>query len=454
MRSRRGRARLPTIGELCLLGLALGLPFVVAPSCDVGGVVGGECRPEFVCDGVCVDLLRDDEHCGECGESCGRGLVCSDGECVDPDDVGAGGAGSGGSAGNSGDAGSAGDASPGGAAGDSNGAGGGGSGAGPGSGGAGDGGDSSSGGAGGSDPTEVCLPPFDEPWKCGDCDTECGGNTPLCAPEDDTFVCVQACAEPLRQCADQCVDTDSHPLHCGGCDRACASGICEDGDCVGTSPGHVVVMCMSYEQVYPESAQVTLLGNAVFHRPENPVRILAYGQYAKSNVRTQVNQAIAWAAEGRRFEIVAAGTSSAVTAMLDIADYDVFLVYDQPNAPAGVLGAAGSDWASELDGFARAGGVVIVMSGGTGRAEMDELVSAAGLLPVSDETDATFQVAYNHAPGDIIGANVVSPLVTLYESCSMTTTATPSASTIFVVTDTDPADGTGRPIVVHRIVAP
>lgn len=33
------------------------------------------------CDGQCVDTESDDDHCGECGESCGDSEVCADGTC-------------------------------------------------------------------------------------------------------------------------------------------------------------------------------------------------------------------------------------------------------------------------------------------------------------------------------------------------------------------------------------
>jgi hypothetical protein len=35
---------------------------------------------QTACDGVCVDLSSDDEHCGGCGISCGSG-TCTDGAC-------------------------------------------------------------------------------------------------------------------------------------------------------------------------------------------------------------------------------------------------------------------------------------------------------------------------------------------------------------------------------------
>lgn len=42
-----------------------------------------------LCDGACVDVSADDDHCGECGRSCGSGKVCANekcrAECPQPD---------------------------------------------------------------------------------------------------------------------------------------------------------------------------------------------------------------------------------------------------------------------------------------------------------------------------------------------------------------------------------
>lgn len=41
-----------------------------------------ECRPDFEsCDGQCVDISNDPDHCGGCFDACGPSSVCSQGEC-------------------------------------------------------------------------------------------------------------------------------------------------------------------------------------------------------------------------------------------------------------------------------------------------------------------------------------------------------------------------------------
>jgi len=49
--------------------------------------IDGACRCEDPaltrCGSRCIDILTDLEHCGGCGESCGDGFACLEGECVD-----------------------------------------------------------------------------------------------------------------------------------------------------------------------------------------------------------------------------------------------------------------------------------------------------------------------------------------------------------------------------------
>ena len=42
------------------------------------------CGAGACCDGGCVDLASDSEHCGGCGRECKRGTRCCAGACVDP----------------------------------------------------------------------------------------------------------------------------------------------------------------------------------------------------------------------------------------------------------------------------------------------------------------------------------------------------------------------------------
>jgi len=463
--------------------VALGL--VAAGACGEGGVVGGDCLPGFiVCEGSCVNPHVHARNCGACGNGCADGEICDDGEC------GPGGAGAGGESGSAGAAGEDGSSggtnggssavggnsamggsggfgtggfgtgglgTGGGTGGDGVGGGSGGDGVGGGSGGdgvgGGSGGDGVGGGSGGG---SVCLPPFDSPEACGDCNTQCILGTPLCSPtEDGGFECVRRCGRGLTNCYGRCVDRETDPRNCGECGNVCASGLCVSGTCVGTTPGHVVYICMNYAEAFQQSSQITLLGNAVLLPAPSTVRVLAYSGHARSAIMTATDRAIRWAAtsEGRDAEITRSSDLDQIETDLVISNYEVFLVYDQAAASSGELAAAGTQLSDTLNAFTIGGGIVVILSGAVGVGEMNEFATAAGLAAIGQETQFT-SLAYVRANADVIGVNVVSPFQTLDNSCTFATSETPSADTFFVVTDTPPGSATGAPIVLHKVVAP
>jgi len=225
--------------------------------------------------------------------------------------------------------------------------------------------------------------------------------------------------------------------------------------CVGANPGHIVLACSNYELVSLNSPQTVVLANAVFLPLRSPVRILGYQQYVNVPIKNRVDGLInsAAASRGRTFTITPANSSAEVAANLNILAYEVFVVYDQPNAPNGTLGTVGTTLNLTLESFARAGGVIVVLDGGTGVAEMDLFMTNAGLLPVTGETNINATQVFNRAPADAIGANVLSPYLTQKETCTFTTSATPDASTVFVITD-QVGPPLGSPVVVHRIQLP
>ncbi len=426
--------------------------FALASACTDGGVVGGDCIDGLTaCGGVCLDTSSDPNNCGACGNECQGGVACVAGVCggdggVVPDssldgasdapddgyydgnfpdrDTGA----------DTGD-GSTGDGSTGdGSTGDGS----------TGDGSTGDGGDGS-----------TCKPPYDKPSQCGDCFTVCSGATPICSPVDGGYACVPLCTPPLVDCGGKCVDLNSDPLNCGACFNQCPSGICQAGQCVGALPGHVVVGCMDYQQSFQNAPQTVLLGNAVFIPIQDPVRILAYEQYTPPAVKNKVNQTIGWAAsaKGRTYATTAVTDPAKVISDLNVLAYDVLLVYDQPNAPAGTLGNVGTSWTNTVTQFAKAGGTIVVLNGGQGTAEMGDLLTNSTLLPVSGQSNATGSFMYNKAPADAVGINVLSPFIGYKETCTLTTSASPSSSLVYVITNGADA-GTGQPVVIHRIQVP
>ncbi|MEO7036618.1 MAG: hypothetical protein ABI548_21905 [Polyangiaceae bacterium] len=416
-------------------------------ACGTSGIVGGTCGASYVnCEGQCVDAQRDPNNCGGCAHACAPGVACTEASCkgtlVD------------GSAGNSSGA-EAGEAGASGYAGSANG---GNSGSGASNTG-GDGGDNLDAGElsdAKHDGDAACLPPYKRPEACGNCATKCPKTAPTCSPDGmGSYQCVLVCVDPLKQCDGQCVDFNIDADNCGSCENSCPSGICQGGKCVGAQVGHVVLACMDYQTPAKTTAQTALMGNAVLLPLRNPVRILAYTEYAPVAARNLVDQDIGYAAtaRGRTYNITALSKASAASATLNISDYDVFLIYDQTAAPKGQMAAVGNTWQtnSVIDSFAAAGGIVVVLSGG--KSEMDQFLSNTQLMDVTGQTVVSAAFLYNRAPADALGVNVISPFLAPMNSCTFTTSLTPDPDNIFVVSDAA-SPMVGSPVVVHRVIEP
>ncbi|HET9934780.1 MAG TPA: hypothetical protein VFQ35_28945 [Polyangiaceae bacterium] len=440
-------------------------------ACDTGGLVGGDCKTgRIVCDGECVDPQTDPNNCGKCGNQCAPGLICSAADCVAPG--GSGGAGSGGTGGVT-SGGTGGIVSQAGAGAGGEGAIGTGGGAGESSGGnqnqGGSGGTTPSGGTSGG-PTagsggeggefNPCVPPFKSADHCGDCNTQCVQPDPICSPDGGGgYHCVPVCLEPLQLCDSRCVDFNTDSDHCGRCYNPCPSGICSGGKCVGASPGHVAVYCMDYTWAQDQTSHTTLLGNATIFLPRRGrVRILGFTTWAPANVRNQVNKVIGWSASAltKTYTLDTITDPATLSSRLNITDYDVFLVYEQSDAPPGELATLGGGWAQTLESFAQAGGVVVVLDGAQGVKEMPDFISSAGLLPVighepitMEDTDTQF---YVRAPADQLATMVLSPMSPKPYSCVFDLGGPPPSDVSYVVTDA-PAPMSGRPVVIHRVVS-
>jgi len=435
-----------------LMAVALGIP----GACGNSGLVGGDCRSGLsLCHGHCLDLKTDANNCGQCSNRCDSGVSCIHGFC------GGGGEGWGGFSGD----GNSGTGNHGHVGGGSNGgdgtagnagnfgefdAGKGGSGAG----GSGVGGSSGNGGNGGSG----CTPPFDTAEHCGSCNTVCVDPTPVCTPVGNTHECQINCDLPLVNCNNACVDLNSDSEHCGACNVSCPSAICSGGQCIGAQAGHIVSVCMNYREVVSTSqAPITLLGNAVFLPLINPVKVLAFSQYADPTVQARVDQTIGWAAQargGRTFQITTVTNPDDVNAQLQKPDYDVFLIYDQQLAAAGILGGYGTQWSKAIESFSFVGGIIVALDGNTGAREMGVLLTNAGILPVTAQSTVSRTQVYNRRAGDVIGVNVVSPFLAPRDACVFTTSAVDDSITSFVVTDNPTLATDRRPVAVHRIAIP
>jgi hypothetical protein len=301
---------------------------------------------------------------------------------------------------------------------------------------------------------DQCVDPvFDTPEACGACNAACPPAKPTCSPDGASHKCVLICEDPLKECSGQCVDFNIDVNNCGGCGIHCASGICQGGTCVGAYDGNIMLACMNYQTPVAGSPQTVLMGNAVFLNLHEPVRILAYTEFASAESRAKVDQDIAYAASARQrtFTISPLDRFILASARLNIANYDVFLIYDQADAPTGQMATIGAVWQgnSVLESFAAAGGMIIGLSGGT--SEMDEFFTASGLLAISAQKPVmTGATLYKSALGDVLGANLISPFAAPADSCTFTTAVMSNASTTFVVRD-QPSGG-GEPVVVHRVI--
>ena len=410
---------------LCALLLACAAALLTG--CPSGGLVGGGCADGLTaCGTTCLDLSRDPSNCGACGAACTAGLACVAGACGAPDAGDAGGDDASLDADGANDA----DATDDGALSDAS-----------------DEGDATSDGD-----AALCVPPYDTHDHCGDCATACTGATPLCTPIAGAPTCVAACPAPLEACNGQCYDFANDESHCGACASVCTTGICQGGQCVGAGFGHEVVIGMDFAVAYTGSPPATLLGNAVLLASHDPVRVLAYAEHADASASANVKLLLASTAatHGRVIDVHDAPQALEVATDLSVTSYDVLLVYDQPGAPDGELDATGASWRTAIDGYARAGGVVVVLDGGSGVAQMHRFLTSSGLLAVSGQADATGATLRVSAPADAVGVHTISPFLARRSTVTLDTTAVEDATRFFVVKDS----ASGLPVVVHAVTIP
>jgi phage tail protein X len=440
---------------LRFIGLGLALAYALPAACGSGGVVGGKCRGGYSnCNGQCVALQSDVDNCGTCGTVCAADEGCGEGVC-DPDvPRPQGGASNLGGASNQSGNGAAGNDQVGG------------NGELP------DGGffDSPVDGQSDAEAPVECLPPHDSPSHCGDCDTRCPVDAPLCQPTEDgsSFECVPVCKDPLVECRGECVLApdayQSDPENCGKCGRECPSDICQLGVCVGARYGNIALLCMDLNSSMTNSGPADLLANAVLIPNVNPVKVLSYTRGATPAAVTKVHALInAKAGErGRAVSITEAKTEAAVTNNLGIAAYQVLLVHDLDLAAPGEAASTATAWesSSTISSFSKAGGVVIVLSGSDGTGEMHEFITASNVLQgasstlvVTGQTEITGLTVYNLAGGDVVGVNVVDQFRGTSHTCSFETSGSDDDSFSVVGTDLG-KNGGGEPVVIHRVIKP
>lgn len=257
------------------------------------------------------------------------------------------------------------------------------------------------------------------------------------------------CTLPDLMCSGVCLDPTSDPNNCGACGKVCPSNICVAGKCEGAAPGHVVVVGHDYEEAPSTfSSQARVLSNATLIPASNPLRVLSYEEFADAKaVGNAESVTLAEAKQlGRTVQYVASKSSTSVSSTIDISTYDVLLVHDQMNAPSGTLAQIGSTWASDgkVSTFLHAGGVVIVLTGGSGTAEMPALATNANLLTINSQSTITGSLTVL-APADAVGSGVINPYVPKANTVSLDTEAN-GGNIVWVVAQS------GIPVVVHEVV--
>ena len=247
------------------------------------------------------------------------------------------------------------------------------------------------------------------------------------------------CFDGLTDCGVACVDLQSDPLHCGGCGHACTTGICEEGGCVGSTPGHVIVLGSSYAQSTVASRR--LLGNAVFLPLHEPLRVLELRDEADPAAYSHGHSVIAQQAalRGRTVATEVVDGAEAAGTLLTTSAFDLLLVYDQALATSTVDKAAALR--DGLQTHAARGGTVVVLASSPA---MVDLLVDTDLLAVTSFASITGQPLDNVAPSSALGLHVPSPFL-----ASPTTSSfelSPEAVGVQVVI----ATGEDAPVAVHR----
>jgi len=257
------------------------------------------------------------------------------------------------------------------------------------------------------------------------------------------------CIAPEILCSGLCLDPTSDPDNCGSCGKVCPSNTCVGGKCVGSAPGHVIVIGQDYAMIpTAASSQARVLSNATLMPLSNPLRVMSYEEYADATAVKNAEALVSGEAKllGRTVTFLATTSSSTVSSTIDITTYDVLFVHDQKNAPSGTLATIGTGWS--MDGnvatFLHAGGVVVVLTGGTGTGEMPSLATNASLLAVDSQTTITGSLTVL-APADAVGSGVVSPYLPKANVVSMSTEAN-GGDVVWVVGQS------GTPVVVHKVM--
>jgi hypothetical protein len=184
------------------------------------------------------------------------------------------------------------------------------------------------------------------------------------------------------------------------------------------------------------------------------LHVLTYERYADPSAAAHVDAILNAAAAqfGRAFSTTHTSADSDVTDTLTIENYGVLLVPDQVNALGEVdLGALGATWEPTLTAFTGSGGIVVVLDGGTGAAQMPAFVTSAGLLSVTGQAPLAAGTSLAvFAPTDAVSLGVVSPYAAGANSVALSTEANGGQVIYVVVPSSD--GGAATPVVIRKVL--
>ncbi|QQR91745.1 MAG: hypothetical protein IPJ88_08600 [Myxococcales bacterium] len=302
-----------------------------------------------------------------------------------------------------------------------------------------------------------CVDPNDSN-TCGGCigegGTVCSGGTPVCENES----CNVSCTPPLFNCASSCVDRDSDPKNCGSCGNVCQSGICETGICADVRPGHVVVIGMNYvgyTGTDDQKSAASLVGNAVFLNASffsSPLKVLAFRGDALTSSITGTDAAINSHPHASSPGWSKTVTDDSAAVVLNLLDYDVFLVYAQGNATNATLFGYSAQWANAMDEFVQSGRVIVVLDGpsATNNGSYQVLGDTPLFLASSRSLITATDNLTTSAPADQLANGLIYNFPALVDTVKYTDVE-PASSTSIVVRH---ININGAAIATHRAIFP
>ncbi|HMI92928.1 MAG TPA: hypothetical protein VK509_16245, partial [Polyangiales bacterium] len=412
------------------LARTFALALLAVLSACASPLVGAECRKGLSrCDGQCIDVERDPEHCGSCANDCGR-LECRNGRCgpgvLRPDEDGGSfvADGGGGPPINLGGVGTP---------------------------------FTPDGGLNFPDPlvdgcligetvcNDKCTDPFANAAHCGGCNQPCDSGL-VCG----NGVCVAPCEAMQTMCGAGCVatSTSTSPSVCGPCAITCASGICAgNGSCDDAVPGHLVIIGHDYSTELETSATMKrIAGNALFLARGKPVRALVYRGSASAESVAGVEAAIDFTTDvdGRAWTRTDADENEVP---LQLRGADALIIHAQADASDAKLIDLGRRWGRALAQFLQLGGVILVFETPTKANSGTSIVlRPIGVFRAARRTEEAPQALTVVSPGVGVAARATSKYRSGTHTVRFVGITTPGGP---VVEDSD-----GEVVVFHRIVSP